>query len=90
VKPRLRGTPGVAEVNTSGGYEKQIVIQPNPDKLAERRHVVQRCSPKPSAKRRERGRRLVQLGGEQLIVRAAGRVQTSRKSRQLPLKFGRA
>ena len=27
VKPRLRSTPGVAEVNAQGGYEKQIVIQ---------------------------------------------------------------
>lgn len=33
IKPRLRSTPGLAEVNVSGGYEKQIVIQPNPDKL---------------------------------------------------------
>ena len=29
----LRTTPGVAEVNTSGGYEKQIVIQPDPARL---------------------------------------------------------
>lgn len=34
VKPLLRGTPGVAEVNTSGGYERQLVIQPDPSKLA--------------------------------------------------------
>src|SRR3989338_7781928 len=33
IKPRLRSTPGIAEVNSSGGYEKQIVIQANPDKL---------------------------------------------------------
>ena len=34
VKPLLRGTQGVAEVNTSGGYERQLVIQPDPAKLA--------------------------------------------------------
>ena len=33
VKPMLRITRGVAEVNTSGGYEKQIVIQPDPARL---------------------------------------------------------
>src|SRR5688572_17603310 len=33
IKPRLRSTPGIAEVNSSGGYEKQIVIHPNPEKL---------------------------------------------------------
>src|SRR6476646_3311907 len=30
VKPMLRAVPGVAEVNTSGGHEKQIVVLPNP------------------------------------------------------------
>src|SRR5690606_2919031 len=34
IKPLLRSTPGLAEVNTSGGYERQIVIKPNPEKLA--------------------------------------------------------
>ena len=33
IKPRLRSTPGLAGVNSQGGYEKQIVIEPNPDKL---------------------------------------------------------
>src|SRR5688572_19943274 len=33
IKPRLRSTPGLAEVNASGGYEKQIVVQPDTDKL---------------------------------------------------------
>src|SRR5688572_27484469 len=33
IKPHLRSTRGVAEVNAQGGYEKQIVVQPDPDKL---------------------------------------------------------
>ncbi|HOB98134.1 MAG TPA: efflux RND transporter permease subunit, partial [Verrucomicrobiota bacterium] len=33
VKPMLRGTPGIAEINANGGYEKQIVVQPRPDAL---------------------------------------------------------
>ena len=35
IKPLLRTVPGVAEINGSGGYEKQFVIQPKPDALAE-------------------------------------------------------
>jgi cobalt-zinc-cadmium resistance protein CzcA len=31
VKPQLRSVPGIAEVNASGGYEKQIVILPKPE-----------------------------------------------------------
>jgi len=33
VKPRLLGVPGVAEINTIGGFEKQFHIQPNVAKL---------------------------------------------------------
>lgn len=33
IRPQLLGTPGVAEVNTLGGYLKQYEISINPDKL---------------------------------------------------------
>src|SRR2546426_8157400 len=35
IKPLLRAVPGIAEINESGGYEKQFVIQPKPEALAE-------------------------------------------------------
>lgn len=34
LKPRLLTVPGVAEVNTTGGYEKQYHVRPDPEKLA--------------------------------------------------------
>lgn len=34
VKPQLRTTPGVTEVNSIGGYEKQFQVLPNPNKLS--------------------------------------------------------
>src|SRR6266508_866107 len=34
IKPLLRTIPGIAEINESGGYEKQFVIHPDPEKLA--------------------------------------------------------
>ncbi len=34
IKPRLLTVEGVAELNTSGGYEKQYHVQPKPEKLA--------------------------------------------------------
>ncbi len=33
IRPQLRLVPGVAEINTIGGYEKQFHITPNPAKL---------------------------------------------------------
>ncbi|SMF97368.1 cobalt-zinc-cadmium resistance protein CzcA [Methylomagnum ishizawai] len=33
VRPLLRGIPGVAEINSIGGYERQYQVFPNPDRL---------------------------------------------------------
>jgi cobalt-zinc-cadmium resistance protein CzcA len=33
IKPQLRNIPGVIEVNTIGGYEKQFHVTPDPNKL---------------------------------------------------------
>src|SRR3546814_1666810 len=33
IRPQMRNTPGVTEVNTMGGYERQIHITPDPSKL---------------------------------------------------------
>ncbi|HVY71663.1 MAG TPA: efflux RND transporter permease subunit, partial [Verrucomicrobiae bacterium] len=33
LKPLLRAVPGVADINTAGGYERQIVVQPKLERL---------------------------------------------------------
>src|SRR4051812_22314305 len=33
IKPLLKTIPGIAEINESGGYERQFVIQPKPEAL---------------------------------------------------------
>ncbi|MGB8169036.1 MAG: CusA/CzcA family heavy metal efflux RND transporter [Chthoniobacteraceae bacterium] len=87
VKPLLRGTPGVAEVNTSGGYEKQIVIQPDVARLAAAGLSLDRLAEIIEQNTRNAGGGYVEVGGEQLIVRAASRVTTTEEIAQLPLKF---
>ena len=88
LKPRLRSTPGLAEVNTTGGYEKQIVIQPNPDKLKSVGMSFSEIAEAIGENVENAGGGLIQLGGESLTVRAAGRVQTVEEIVRLPLKFG--
>jgi cobalt-zinc-cadmium resistance protein CzcA len=88
IKPRLRSTPGLAEVNASGGYEKQIVIQPNPDKLKSVGMSFSEIADAIGENVENAGGSVIQLGGEQVAVRAAGRVQTVAEIEQLPLKFG--
>lgn len=88
IKPRLRSTPGLAEVNASGGYEKQIVIQPNPDKLKSVGMSFSEIADAVGENVENAGGSVIQLGGETLTVRAAGRVQTLEEIEMLPLKFG--
>ena len=88
IKPRLRSTPGVAEVNTTGGYEKQIVVQPNPDKLKSVGLSFSEIAEVVGENVENAGGGVIQIGGEQVVVRASGRVQTLADIENLPLKFG--
>ncbi len=88
IKPRLRSTPGLAEVNSSGGYEKQIVIQANPDKLKSVGMSFGEVADSVGENVENAGGSVIQIGGEQVAVRAAGRVQSVAEIEQLPLKFG--
>ena len=88
IKPRLRSTPGLAEVNSQGGYEKQIVIQPNPEKLKSVGMSFSEIADAIGENVENAGGSVIQLGGEQVAVRAAGRVQTVEDIERLPLKFG--
>jgi heavy metal efflux system protein len=88
IKPRLRATRGLAEVNASGGYEKQIVIQPDPDKLKSVGVSFGELAEVIGENVENAGGSVIQLGGEQITVRAAGRVQSAEEIAKIPLRFG--
>ena len=90
VRPLLRGTPGLAEVNTSGGYEKQIVIEPDPARLAGAGLSLDRLAEIVAENTRNAGGGYVEIGGEQLIVRAVSRANSIDELARLPLKFAGA
>src|SRR6266496_19505 len=78
IKPLLRTVPGIAEINESGGYEKQFGLQPKPDALADL--VAQNVQ--------NAGGGVVSRGTEQLTIRAVSRVSNTEEIENLPLKFG--
>ena len=88
VKPLLRGTQGVAEVNRSGGYERELVIQPDPAKLAAAGLSLDALAALVAQNTQNAGGGFIEIGGEQLIVRAPTRVTTAEEISKLPLKFG--
>jgi cobalt-zinc-cadmium resistance protein CzcA len=87
VKPLLRATAGVAEVNTSGGYERQIMIAADPVRLLAVGMTVDELAAKIAANMENAGGGLLEISGEQLSIRAATRVVKVEEIADLPLKF---
>lgn len=87
VKPALRTVKGVTEVNTSGGYERQIVIMPDPVKLGSVGMTIGEIADVIAENVANAGGSVVEKGGEAVTVRAVGRVQTVAEIADLPLKF---
>src|ERR1041384_6327056 len=88
VKPLLRSVPGSAEVNTSGGYEKQIVVLPNPEQMMSAGLSFDDLAGVVGENVENAGGGIVQRGGEQITIRSVGRVQTTEEIANLPIKFG--
>jgi heavy metal efflux system protein len=88
IKPLLRTVPGIAEINESGGYEKQFVIQPKPDALAEVGMTFSELAELVAQNVANAGGGIVNRGGQQLTIRAVSRVTSVEEIGNLPLKFG--
>jgi heavy metal efflux system protein len=88
IKPLLRATKGVGEVNTSGGYDKQIVIHPDPARLTAAGMSVTELAERISESSRNAGGGMVEIGGEQIVIRANSRVTQLADISGIPLKFG--
>jgi cobalt-zinc-cadmium resistance protein CzcA len=88
IKPRLRATPGLAEVNAQGGYDKQFVVQPDPQKLRSVGLTFGEVAGVIAENLENAGGSVIQVGGESVAIRAAGRVQSLEEIANLPLKFG--
>jgi cobalt-zinc-cadmium resistance protein CzcA len=88
IKPLLHGTPGVAEVNTSGGYDRQVVIQPKTARLLNVGMSVDELAAKIAENTQNVGGGLVEIGGEQIVIRANSRITAVEQIARIPLKFG--
>ena len=75
VKPALRMVPGVAEVNSQGGYEKQFQIEIDPDKLLSRGVTLREVIEAVSKNNANAGGGYIIKGAEQLLVRGVGAVR---------------
>lgn len=74
IKPQLRNVPGVVEVNSIGGYERQFHVLPDPGKLMAYRLGFRDLMTALAANNANVGAGYIEKNGEQYLVRTPGQV----------------
>ncbi len=74
VRPQLRNTPGVTEVNTIGGFARQIHITPEPAKLVALGFTLHDVVTAVAANNQNVGAGYIERNGQQFLVRVPGQV----------------
>jgi cobalt-zinc-cadmium resistance protein CzcA len=74
VKPQLRNVPGVTEVNTIGGYVKEIHVTPRPERLVAYGLSFRGVLEAVARNNANVGAGYIERNGEQVLVRAPGQV----------------
>lgn len=74
VRPQLRNTPGVTEVNTIGGYARQIHITPDPARLVALGFTLHDLVAAVAANNQNVGAGYIERNGQQFLVRVPGQV----------------
>ncbi|WP_409319495.1 CusA/CzcA family heavy metal efflux RND transporter [Pseudomonas sp. KCJK9016] len=77
IKPQLRNVPGVAEINTIGGFAKEYQIAPDPKKLAAYRLTLTDLVTALERNNANVGAGYIERSGEQLLIRAPGQVAST-------------
>lgn len=74
IRPQLRNTPGVTEVNTIGGFARQIHITPEPSKLVALGFTLHDVVSAVAANNQNVGAGYIERNGQQFLVRLPGQI----------------
>jgi Cu(I)/Ag(I) efflux system membrane protein CusA/SilA len=88
VRPALTAVPGVAEIATLGGFEKQYQIEVDPTKLLGFGIPIATVVSAVQASNQDVGGRVLELGGSEYVVRGRGRFMSLDDVRSVPLATG--
>jgi cobalt-zinc-cadmium resistance protein CzcA len=75
IKPQLRSVPGVTEVNTIGGFEKQYHVTPYPERLLAFGLTLDDVVRALEENNDNVGAGYIEANGEQLLIRVPGQVK---------------
>ena len=76
VRPQLRSVEGVAGIDSIGGYEKQLVVQPDPSRMAAYGVSFSELAEALERANISVGANFIQRAGEAFLVRADARIRT--------------
>lgn len=76
IKPQLRTVPGVTEINTIGGFAREYLVAPIPEKLAAYGMSLQDVVQALERNNSNVGAGYIERRGEQYLVRAPGQVKS--------------
>ncbi len=85
VKPQLRTVPGVAEVNTFGGFEKQYQILVRPEALVKYDLTLRQVFETVASNNVNKGGGYIVKAAEQFLIRGVGQVQSIDQIRNIVL-----
>lgn len=85
IKPALRAVPGVAEVNSWGGYEKVYEVQVDPDRLVKHALSFDEVTDALRANNANVGGGNMARGGGTLLVHGLGRVSGIEQTVNIPI-----
>lgn len=86
IRPQLRNTPGVTEINTIGGYEKQFHVTPDPYKLISHGLTFSDVIAALSANNANVGAGYIERSSGQYLVRIPGQVTDLEDIRSITVK----
>jgi cobalt-zinc-cadmium resistance protein CzcA len=86
IKPRILGVPGIAEVNTSGGYEKQFQVTPKLDVMRAYGIHFSDISSALDKANKNVGGGIVQQTAEQFLVQGVGMFKDAKGIQSVPVK----
>lgn len=86
LRPMLRSIPGVAEINSMGGLERQFQVLVNPDRLRHYRLTLREVLESIERNNANSGGGLLRSSAEQYLIRGVGLIQTAEDIGNIILK----
>src|SRR6185437_11251842 len=88
VRPALTAVPGVAEIASLGGYEKQYQVDVDPARLLAYNISIEKVSRAVRASNQDVGARVLEMGGSEYVVRGRGRFNSLDDIRNVAIGTG--